>query len=219
MSTDPPPCPQAASHLDTVCQTLAAQGYAIVPGFLAADTCRELAAECRQSWQQGEFRPAGVGRGEALRVRPEIRSDLIRWFDSDDCGPQQGRWLALLEDYRQMLNRQLFLGLVEFEGHCALYPPGSFYQRHLDQFRGVEQRTVTAILYLNEQWQTEDGGQLRIYLDEEQTLTLDVLPEQGTLVTFLSANYWHEVLPARRERLSLTGWFKTRPVGEVFPLA
>ena len=38
----------------------------------------------------------------------------------------------------------------------------------------------------------------------------DVLPEGGTLVCFLSQRFWHEVLPARRERLSLTGWFRGR---------
>jgi SM-20-related protein len=38
----------------------------------------------------------------------------------------------------------------------------------------------------------------------------DVAPIGGTFVTFLSAEYEHEVLPARRERASLTGWFTTR---------
>lgn len=219
LTTLPIPFPEATRLLDTICDTLAQAGHVIVPGFLSPEHCQALAAECREAQQRGEFRPAGVGRGEALHVRPEIRSDQIRWLAADDCGPHQAAWLQLLETYRQILNRQLYLGLVEFEGHCAIYPPGSFYQRHLDQFRGVEQRTVTAILYLNEHWKADEGGQLRIFLNDEGSETLEVLPEQGTLVTFLSANYWHEVLPARRERLSLTGWFKTRPPGGVFPLA
>jgi SM-20-related protein len=42
------------------------------------------------------------------------------------------------------------------------------------------------------------------------TETLDVLPEGGTLVAFLSERFQHEVLPARRERLALTGWFRRR---------
>ena len=33
------------------------------------------------------------------------------------------------------------------------------------------------------------------------------MPEGGTLVCFLSDRFHHEVLPARRERLSITGWF------------
>ena len=38
----------------------------------------------------------------------------------------------------------------------------------------------------------------------------DVLPVAGTLVCFLSDRFDHEVLPATRERLALTGWFRRR---------
>jgi SM-20-related protein len=93
----------------------------------------------------------------------------------------------------------------------AVYPPGSFYRRHLDQFRGVGERTVTTILYLNQDWIQPDGGQLRIYTDPvDQRRYEEVLPLGGRLVTFLSARFLHEVLPARRDRLSITGWFKKR---------
>jgi SM-20-related protein len=37
-----------------------------------------------------------------------------------------------------------------------------------------------------------------------------VSPCAPTLVAFLSERFEHEVLPARRERLSLTGWFGRR---------
>lgn len=206
------------TRLPAVLDPLVKQGFAIVPGFVDIDTCRELAAECLAFREQGEFHRAGVGRGEMLEIRPEIRSDEIRWLARNDCGQLQGDYLDLMAAYQQVLNRELFLGLVEFECFCAVYPPGSFYQRHLDQFRGVEQRTVTAITYLNESWKESDGGQLRIFLNEQTGETLEVLPEAGTFVTFLSADYWHEVLPAERDRLSITGWFKTRPIGDVLPL-
>ena len=116
-----------------------------------------------------------------------------------------------METLRQALNRELYLGLFEFEAHLAIYPPGAVYKKHLDQFRGIGLRTVTTTLYLNDNWQAADGGQLRLYLDEtDPQRYLDVQPEAGTLVTFLSARFLHEVLPAARERLSITGWFKVR---------
>ena len=49
---------------------------------------------------------------------------------------------------------------------------------------------------------------MRLYLADGREL--DVLPEAGTLVVFLSADLPHEVLPATRERLSLTGWLRRR---------
>ncbi len=39
----------------------------------------------------------------------------------------------------------------------------------------------------------------------------DVAPIGGRLVIFRSDQFEHEVLPARRERLSFTGWFRRRP--------
>ncbi len=208
----------AHAQLEGITDVLVRDGFAIIPQLLDPTSCHALAQECRALQRAGEFRPAGVGRGEMQQVRKDIRSDQIRWLSRDDCAPTQADYLALMEGYRQSLNRQLFLGLMDFEVHGALYPPGSFYRRHLDQFRGVGERTITAILYLNEDWQAEHGGQLRIELDAQGN-TLEILPEQGTFVTFISANYWHEVLPATRERLSLTGWFKTRSIGGVLPLS
>jgi SM-20-related protein len=105
----------------------------------------------------------------------------------------------------------LYLGLFNFEGHLARYPAGAFYRRHLDQFRGVELRALTCILYLNPDWQPADGGILRIFTDPGRPEHAEeVAPRGGTLVTFLSARFEHEVRPAARERLSLTGWFKRR---------
>ena len=36
---------------------------------------------------------------------------------------------------------------------------------------------------------------------------LDLYPEGGSLAVFMSAGFEHEVLPATRDRLSITGWF------------
>ena len=108
-------------------------------------------------------------------------------------------------------SRSLYLGLTEIESHFTIYPPGAFYRKHLDRFRGSEQRQVSSILYLNQGWSPEHGGQLRLYLDEANDATyLDIEPTGGTLVLFLSGRFWPAVLPATRPRMSLTGWFRTR---------
>lgn len=185
-------------------------GWCVTPGFLPELVTWQLRHECLDAWRSGRFRPAGVGRGSALEVRPEIRSDSVLWF-GDDPGGVLGVYLERLEALRAELNRTLYLGLFAFEGHFAAYPPGSYYRKHLDQFIGIGERTVTAILYLNEDWEAADGGQLRLYVDpQDDEAYVDVEPLAGRLVTFLSARFLHEVLPARRERLSVTGWFSRR---------
>ena len=66
-------------------------------------------------------------------------------------------------------------------------------------------RVVSCVLYLNDGWKASDGGALRIYCDDD---VREVMPVGGTLVCFLSERFEHEVLPATRERLSITGWFR-----------
>ena len=85
----------------------------------------------------------------------------------------------------------------------TIYPIGSFYKRHLDQFKKDDHRKLSVICYLNENWREDEGGQLRVYFPAE---TKDFFPTAGRLVCFRSDLLEHEVLPATRERLSLTGW-------------
>ena len=195
------------STLDPLLDDLAEQGWAIVANALPADLTLELAQECRARANQGALQPAGVGRGSAHGVQEGVRGDHIQWLEPGQCAAGD-RYLAMLDDLRGQLNQALYLGLEDYEGHFALYPPGTFYQKHLDRFRDDDRRAVSAVFYLNSDWLPEQGGALRLYLADGREL--DVLPEAGTLVLFLSADLPHEVLPATRERLSLTGWLRRR---------
>lgn len=223
-------------RFDKILGELIAQGWSVNLGFLTPDEARLLRDECRVRWEGGEFRHAGVGRGAELKIRPEVRSDHVHWLDTTlPDTPQQQNYFALMERLRRDVNRELQLGIFSFETFFAVYPPGTFYQKHLDRFRGSEdrfagsesgrpegarsaaamdgggQRTLTCVLYLNDDWKEEDGGQLRLYLDAAgEGPYVDVLPQAGTLATFLTDGRWHEVLPSTRERMSLTGFFRRR---------
>ena len=116
-----------------------------------------------------------------------------------------------MHELKKAFNEYLFLNVHEIEAHFACYPVGSFYQKHLDHFSqvsGNQTRQLSSVLYLNKDWQASNGGELRLYLKDNEFI--DILPNAGRLVLFLSAQFWHEVLPAKVERLSLTGWFRTR---------
>lgn len=196
---------------ERIAEQLAQRGWSVVDNFVSPLLLHQLAEEGDTLWRSGDFRHAGVGRGEALRVRPEVRTDRVLWLDPQSATTVQEKYLSALEELRLACNRSLLLGLFDFEGHLAMYPPGSYYRKHLDQFQGVGLRTVTCILYLNRDWREGDGGQLRIYTDPEDPAKYDdILPLGGRLVTFLSARFLHEVLPASRQRWSITGWFKRR---------
>jgi len=130
------------------------------------------------------------------------------WFESFALTAAQTPYWLTMEALRVELNRALLLGLDELEAHYALYPAGARYARHSDCFRDDAARVLSSVLYLNSDWHRDDGGQLRLYLPHDASL--DIYPELGTLVLFLSAEFEHEVLPAKRERLSVAGWFRRR---------
>lgn len=196
--------------LDHLADALAGRGWMVWPLAVPGELGRALAEECRARLARGELKAAGIGRGGASRLNEDIRRDAIQWLEPGQQALTD-RYLTLMDGLRQGLNRRLYLGLEDFECHFAAYAPGAFYQKHVDRFRDDDRRSVTAILYLNEGWQAGDGGALRFYPQDETPR--EVPPELGTLVVFLSAGLVHEVLPAGRERLSLTGWFRRRADG------
>jgi len=200
-----------SDRLEPIAIALADRGWCVADDFLPTLLVSQLGREARAMWDAGELRDAGIGRGESLHFRPEVRTDRVGWLDPGGSPGAQKLYFAALEELRLTLNRTLFLGLFEYEGHLAVYPPGSRYRRHLDQFVGVDQRLVTCILYLNRHWRESDGGQLRLYNYPENARRYEEIePIGGRLVTFLSARFLHEAMPARRERLSISGWLKKR---------
>lgn len=199
----------SATNLALLLDNLASPGWHVDTAFLSGEEIRALREECLAALASGAFHAAGVGSGEA-RVVSEIRGDQVFWVEEAQAGPALKAVLERLEHLRQEVNRDLFLGLFDVELHFAAYPPGAGYQRHLDRFRDDDRRTLTVILYLNPaDWSREDGGQLLFWAADDQP-PLEIAPLGGTLVAFLSDRFWHQVLPARRQRLSLTGWFRRR---------
>lgn len=200
----------APDRLDLLLETLAQNGYASLPDFLSQDTTAALLGELHTLFQAGKAHAAGIGLGNDYRVLPTVRNDIILWLDPANLPPAQAVYWQALEDLRLRLNHRYFLGLTDYESHFAQYPPGGFYKRHLDVFRGTSRRRISSVFYLNLPWSSVDGGQLRLYLPGDQTETwVDILPLAGSLVVFDSQTIEHEVLPALRPRASLAGWLRS----------
>lgn len=188
-------------------EALAAQGYALLPDALPAACWRALRDEA-QTLHRGEgFTPARIGRAGHLQRETAVRGDELRWLEPGM--PAGRRYLAWMESLREALNRELFLGLQEFEAQYAHYAAGAFYRRHVDRHRDSNARVISTVFYLNEDWAAAAGGELVMYAESGAELFRQV-PRGGTLVLFRSEDMPHEVLPALRERWSIAGWFRTR---------
>ena len=186
-------------------------GYVVVQRFLDSDACAALARGCRSLHAAGHLQAAAIGRDRARAQHLEIRGDLTHWFEATAPTAAQALYWQAMDALRVDLNRTLLLGLNELEAHYALYAPDARYARHRDRFRDDDARVLSSVLYLNPHWQEADGGALRLYLPQNvQTPHVDIYPESGTLVLFLSAEFEHEVLPTHRERMSVAGWFRRR---------
>lgn len=145
--------------------------------------------------------------------RPDVRSDSIHWLEKDDPRLPVQAWLKEVEDLRLILNEAFFLSVNEYNGHFACYEVGASYEKHRDRFRGKATRVLSVILFLNEDWDQDDDGELLVYdLIDPSILTATIKPEQGTIVIFESETILHEVRRTKRRRLSLSGWL-TRSSG------
>jgi SM-20-related protein len=158
------------------------------------------------------FQRAGVGRGKNLIINEVIRTDDIAWITDNNVACSA--WLNWTSSLQNYLNKRLYLGLCLFESHFAYYKKGDYYKKHKDAFKGEGNRVLSIVIYLNQNWADEDGGKLVIYneqppfpqdLHEHKTM---VSPTMGTIVVFLSEEFPHEVLTAKKDRYSIAGWFR-----------
>lgn len=190
----------------SIADALGSVGACRISAFPDAQANPALRGRLLELKAQGGLRAAEVGHGAGLLLRSEVRGDSTHWLEQD-TGMATSAYLAALDELRVALNRQLFLGMEEVEAHFACYAPGAFYRRHSDRFHDSDARVLSLVSYFNEDWQPEHGGALRLYLPQG---TVDVLPQAGTSLCFLS-QIEHEVLPTTRERLSIAAWMRTRP--------
>ena len=150
---------------------------------------------------------AGIGRGTDLLKDRSVRRDKIVWMDG--ASAPQAELFRFFDQVRDGLNRRLFLGLKRYEAHYSTYHPGDFYKRHVDSFQGRASRMISMVLYLNDNWGLEDGGELRIFDAENHEAPVGLFrPETGRAAFFLSETVPHEVMPTRRTRYSIACWFR-----------
>lgn len=190
-------------RFESIADGLAEDGYAVSDQFLSQSEVQAILRLKEFSEGAAAFRKAGIGRNQDLQINEAIRGDYIQWLDKATAAPEAMVYLDRLNNLIQYLNQALFLSLKDYEVHMTIYPIGSYYKRHLDQFKKDDHRRLSVICYLNNDWKDEHGGQLRMYLGDS---VKDFLPIAGRLVCFRSDQIEHEVLPATRERMSLTGW-------------
>ncbi len=191
---------------------IATQKYSIVEHFFTLEEVSVLRNTLRSRLDDDAFKKAAIGNKLNEVVAKKIRGDYIFWMNEASANTHETTFFSKINNLINYLNRTCFLGILHKEFHYALYPKDAFYKRHLDSFQNDDRRKLSFVCYLNdEDWQPENGGELVLYLNENNVETERVVyPFPGRVVIFESQIIEHEVKPVKTERLSITGWLKTR---------
>lgn len=186
--------------------------YSIIEDFFDLTEVAQLRNSLWEKYQEDNFKKAAIGNRTNEVIAKSIRGDFILWLNEAEAKEAEKTFFRKINDFVEYLNRTCYLGILHKEFHYALYPEGTFYKRHLDTFQNDDRRKLSLVCYLNEQdWKPEYGGELVIYKNENgNEVETTIYPFPGRVVIFESQILEHEVKPVKTERLSITGWLKTR---------
>lgn len=227
-------------------QHLADKGYVVVEDFLDLSLQEELRKDVFELRSSKKFKIAKIGHDGMVQdentpfrdIRHSETCFIGRANEPDLKSKARTQLYQVLDQLKSVLDTDD----VVKQGHLtknvptldsdmeelmyAYYPQGGYYRRHRDaEPESVSNwRKYSLLLYLNQDWTSKDGGELRIHRDSggdelpvgELPNFMDVQPKAGTLVLFRSDMCPHEVMDTQKERIAIVGWFlssKEQPAG------
>jgi SM-20-related protein len=203
--------------LNEITAAIAKTGYIIIENAFSEELLKQLYLRIT-SLNSNDLQHAKVGRDSKSKLITSIRSDKTCWLDEKH--EIDHKYLTLMDTLRSQLNASLFLGLFEYECHFAIYEVGTYYKKHLDVLGNNPEtyptelkirnknRVVSSILYLNQNWNNNNGGELLLFDKDTGSILKTIYPKNGRLVLFLSEEFPHEVRLTKQTRYSITGWFR-----------
>lgn len=194
-------------QFEELIQGLIDNKYGSCNDFLSPAEVIGLRANIQRLREAGKMKSSGFGNKMDFKNDKGVRGDIINWIDDHSTDQFEMIYLKKIRSFIDYLNKTCFTSIKNFESHYASYAIESFYKRHLDQFKNEKGRKYSIVLYLNEDWEEEDGGLLSLYPKEAEQI--DISPFGGRMVFFRSDEMEHEVHASfTRDRISIAGWLK-----------
>ena len=190
--------PASNWNIERIIDSLDQHGYAIIDEAYSSKYLTDLVAECTSNLAR--FRDAAIQNG----VVSNIRSDHILWINSELIYAQHH--IEQLNRLAQEFNRYFYLGIKEVEAHFACYNAGEFYALHRDNPQGKNDRVISSVLYLHEDWQADWGGELRL---QDKHGHWHIIEPQPNRIALFQSDLMHEVLRSKQQRLSITAWLRS----------
>lgn len=201
----------ASNHLlekifNTLVNSFIDNKVGIAENFLSQSLSLQLKANLQTLYASQQMQSAGTGGNTNVHYDQLFRSDIIYWLDRAHNNAHENTFFDLMDTFILFLNETCYTGITGYEFHYALYEEGSFYKKHLDQFKNDDSRKYSMIMYLNSEWTEGDGGELCIHHHDHIE---NISPTSGKTVFFKSSELEHEVLLSNKPRMSITGWLKS----------
>ena len=190
---------------DTLINSFIDNRVGIAENFLNKTLALHLSENLNALYTGNKLHAAGTGNDTLVQYNKLFRRDIIYWLDRKHNNQYENDFFDHIDSFVNHLNKTCYTGITGYEFHYALYEKGSFYKKHLDQFRTNQSRQYSLIMYLNEGWQETDGGELCIH---HGSRLQKISPDNGKSVFLKSNELEHEVLLTTKPRLSITGWLK-----------
>ena len=174
----------------------------VTDGWLTIDNVFNKTALLALQAESGfiDYRDAALTTG--IRIS-DIRGDRIRWITENFFAGYY--YLQSINALAALFNRSLFAGIRHSEAHYACYPAGFGCQWHSDNPAGRDERVISAVFYLNDEWTASDGGALEII--DKHGSHHSVMPVANRLIIF-DSDLQHQVQIAHRQRYSIATWMR-----------
>ncbi len=192
------------NSFDTLIDSFIQDKIGITQNFLNIKLAAHLKENLLRLFAEKQLQNAGTGNDALATQDKAVRGDMIYWLDREHNDTHENNFFDLMDEFVTYLNATCYTGITGYEFHYALYPIGSFYKKHVDQFKNNSVRQFSMITYLNADWKEEDGGQLCVHQNGTKQ---NIPPSDGKSVFFKSSELEHEVLLSNKARMSITGWF------------
>jgi hypothetical protein len=210
-----------AARAKDVYDALRRTGYAVVDDAVDADVARALVGEMRALADARAFRENRTvfARSDGARcelVKPgifELETHAMTAAHAT-LAPRFSRMTGRGTPMRDALNETLTTRRLDGNPLTRASVKlqindgrGGCFPLHFDGDQSLDSRVVTMLCYLNEDWRTEDGGELVYYPFPRRRVVVE--PTFGRVVFFDARFGLHRVLPSKRERLCFTVWHFT----------
>lgn len=191
---------------DTLIDSFVENRVGIADNFLHKSLAGNLKENLLSLFGDQRFSHAGTGNNVTVAHDKLFRSDMIYWLDRSHNNAFENQFFDLMDAFVIHLNETCYTRIKSYEFHYTVYEAGSFYKKHIDQFKNSDSRQYSMIMYLNDEWIDGDGGELSIHhADHIQHIS----PVNGKSIFFKSNELAHEVLITNKRRMSITGWLKS----------